>query len=102
MIRMEAICGHGKERQDLNKLTVIIRENCPYCDCAMRYIDQIVKSSSKYSGIEIERIDDAAAKKKYDYYYLPAFFKGEWKILEGGADHRDMIDVLDAVLEQDD
>ena len=64
----------------MSKLTIFHLPGCPYCRKARQALEEL-----DTSGVEIEWIDEsanAAEAEKYDYYYVPAVFRGGEKLFE--------------------
>ncbi|MCL2126008.1 MAG: thioredoxin family protein [Oscillospiraceae bacterium] len=87
----------------MKKITMFTMRGCPYCNAALRWMDELAAEDPKYLSIEIEKIDEVASPgiaSKYDYYYVPTYYIGGEKLHEGAAS-RDIIErVLNAALEE--
>jgi len=87
----------------MKKITMFIMASCPYCKKALRWMDELRAEDTKYGEIETEIIDESARPdiaRRYDYYYVPAFFIGEKKLHEGAADPDMIRRVFDVALEE--
>ena len=61
---------------------------CPYCQRAAGVIAELEQEHPEYKDIKIDKINEILhplEAKKYDYYYVPAFFDGS-----GGAASRSL------------
>ena len=85
----------------MKKITMFMQESCPYCQAAAGWMDKLLAENSKYSALEIEKIDELVypdIAEKYDYWYVPAYFAGEEKIHEGAASLGKIQQVFEAAL----
>lgn len=85
----------------MKKITMFYFQSCPYCQKALKLLDELKAENAQYAAIEIEMIDEKknpAIAEQYDYYYVPTFFVGEQKLHEGAADKEKVKAVLDAAL----
>jgi len=85
----------------MQKITMFILTNCPYCRQAARYIEKLYESDERYRGIPIETIDEARhpdIANRYDYYYVPTLYVGEKKEFEGAPGFQDIKRVFDEAL----
>lgn len=65
---------------------MMILEACPYCREAFRMMDELREKNPAYRDVEIEVIEESKEPEKVeglDYWYVPTFFVGDVKILEG-------------------
>jgi len=87
----------------MRKITLFIMERCPYCQAALRYMDALYAENAEYASLEVEIIDELVhpgIAKKYDYYYVPAYYVGNKKLHEGAASMRKIRRVFDAALKR--
>lgn len=76
---------------------------CPYCRRASGVIAQLMQEHPEYKKIKVLQIDETRhpeEAKKYDYYYVPTFFKGDEKVYEAapGDTSEKMREILGQVL----
>ena len=70
----------------MKKITFFYLSNCPYCHRANALIDEIIAEDPKYAAVEFDRIEESqqrALAETYDYWYVPCFFLGKEKLMEG-------------------
>lgn len=70
----------------MKKIKVFYLENCPHCRRAFKILDELQAKNSKYSGIEIEFIEESKnvqVANAHDYYLVPTFYVDGVKIHEG-------------------
>jgi len=85
----------------MEKITMFIMKSCPYCQAALRMMDDLFAENPEYQSLEIEKIDETVhpgIANKYDYYYVPTFFIGDKKLHEGVATTKKIRRVFDAAL----
>ena len=85
----------------MKKITMFIQRSCPYCNAALRYMDDLFAENPGYLSLEIEKIDELAhpdIARKYDYYYVPTLYVGDKKLHEGAASPERIKLVLDAAM----
>ena len=86
----------------MKKITMFTMHSCPYCQAALRWMDKLLAKDSRYSALEIEKIDELIypeIAEKYDYWYVPTFYIGDEKVHEGAASLRKIRKVFDMALE---
>ena len=69
----------------MEKVILFYLEDCPYCHYAKRAIEELKKENPKYSGIDIEWIEESRYPEvadRYNYYYVPTIFYGDKKLYE--------------------
>lgn len=76
---------------------------CPYCQRAAGVIAELEQEHPEYKQIKIDKINEVLhplEAKKYDYYYVPAFFDGQKKLYEAqpGDDAEKMHKILGEIL----
>ena len=65
---------------------MMMLDTCPYCRQAFAMMDKLKEEHPEYKEIPIDVIEETREPEKtkgYDYWYVPTFFVGEQKILEG-------------------
>jgi len=87
----------------MKKITMFTIKSCPYCNAALRWMDELFAENAKYRALEIENIDEVLhpnIANKYDYYYVPTYYVGGKKLHEGAATFDVVKRVFDAALEE--
>jgi len=85
----------------MKKLQFFMFETCPYCQKAIRLMNELRAENPAYAAIQMETIDekkDPATADKYDYWYVPTFFLDGKKLHEGDITKQQMEEVLKAAL----
>ena len=85
----------------MKKITMFTMETCPYCQKALRWMDELRTENAAYKALEIERIDEQIhpeIAEKYDYYYVPTYYVGGEKLHEGAASLEIIKRVFDAAM----
>ena len=85
----------------MKKITMFMFASCPYCNKAIGIQQKLLKQE-KYSGVEIEMIDEKKQPdiaNRYDYFYVPTYYVDGKKLHEGAADEENVKAVLDAAVE---
>ena len=85
----------------MKKITMFTMESCPYCQAALRWMDELIAENPDYRAIEIEKIDEVIypdIAEKFDYYYVPTYYVGDEKLHEGVASLKKIKRVFDAAL----
>ena len=70
----------------MKKITYFYLASCPHCRRCNTLIDEIVAEDPKYAAVEFERIEESqnpSIAETYDYWYVPCFFIGKEKVMEG-------------------
>lgn len=65
---------------------MMVLDTCPYCRQAFRMMEELKAAHPAYRDVDIEVIEESREPKKaegYDYWYVPTFFVGSVKVLEG-------------------
>jgi glutaredoxin len=81
----------------MKKVKAFYLENCPHCKRAFKMIEVLKAKNPKYSGIEIEYIDESMhvqAANAHDYYFVPTFYVDDVKVHEGVPTFEKIEDVL--------
>ena len=68
------------------KVKMMMLDSCPYCKQAFKMMDKLQAQHPEYKNVDIDVIEERKEPEKikgYDYWYVPTFFVGEQKILEG-------------------
>ncbi len=86
----------------MKKITLFVLEKCPFCNKALKYIEEAKAENPAFCDIEIEIIDEGKEPEladKYDYYYVPTFYVGGEKLHEGGIYPPEVKEILTKALE---
>ena len=73
----------------MQKITLFILPNCPYCRSALRDLEAVCAEHPELRQVPIERVDESREPERAnrsDYYYVPTFYVGERKTQEGAID----------------
>lgn len=68
------------------EVKMMVLDACPYCKQAFRMMEELKKRHPEYENVKIEVIEEDREPEKikgYDYWYVPTFFVGGKKIMEG-------------------
>ena len=85
----------------MQKITMFTMKSCPYCQAALRWMDELLRENAAYKALEIEKIDELVypdIADRYDYYYVPTYYVGGVKLHEGAASLEKIRKVFDAAL----
>ena len=72
-------------------------KNCPYCRQALKDLDALL-ADPRYQNLRITKIDEGENPEladQYDYYYVPTFYLGAQKKLEGALTRAQIQALLD-------
>ena len=86
----------------MKDILMMILSDCPYCHSADRMIAQLTAENPAYESLTIKRVDEAVEVEfanSLDYYYVPTFYVGGEKLLEGVPTLEKVKAVLDRALE---
>ena len=86
----------------MKDILMMILSDCPYCHNADRMIAQLTAENPAYESLTIKRVDEAVETEfanSLDYYYVPTFYVGGEKLLEGVPTLAKVRAVLDRALE---
>lgn len=87
----------------MKPVTMFILKSCPYCQRALRYMEELMKETPKYKDIPIKYIDEGMEPEiadKYDYYYVPTYYVDDKKVHEGEATKEDVRRVFEKAEEE--
>lgn len=65
---------------------MMVLDTCPYCRQAFQFMDELKVEHPEYKNVQIEVIEESREPEKikgFDYWYVPTFFVGSEKIMEG-------------------
>ncbi|MDR3086079.1 MAG: thioredoxin family protein [Christensenellaceae bacterium] len=85
----------------MKPITLFMFEACPYCQEALRFIEELKAENPAYAAIPFTMIDerlDPVTADKFDYYYVPTFYVGDQKLHEGASTKEKVKAVYDAAL----
>lgn len=88
----------------MRKVMMMLLPDCPYCHQANRLLKELMQEDSRYAAIPIFRVDESvetALANSLDYYYVPTFYVGDVKMMEGVPSKEKVRAVLDAALEDE-
>ena len=86
----------------MKKITMFTMKSCRYCRAALNWMDELSAENDQYKSLDIEYIDERdnpVLARKYDYYYVPAFYIGGKKMHEGAASLEIIRRIFDTALE---
>ena len=78
----------------MKELTILITDWCPYCNRALKWVDELQKEDSRFKEIAVTVIDEEKEpelSKKFDYYYVPTYYVGDIKLHEGATSKEQLI-----------
>lgn len=87
----------------MKPITMFILKSCPYCQRALKYMEEIMKETPKYKNIPIKYIDEGVepdVADQYDYYYVPTYYVDDKKVHEGAASKDDVRRVFEKAEEE--
>jgi glutaredoxin len=70
----------------MKEVTMFMFDGCPHCSRAKEMIAEIFAVHPEYARVPFTVIDEnknPALADQYDYYYVPTFFTGDVKMMEG-------------------
>ncbi len=70
----------------MKELTVFYFPECPFCQQAFRWHEEIFREHPEYKEIPLRLVDEhreAALADSYDYWFVPAYFLDGEKLGEG-------------------
>jgi len=70
----------------MKEVKMFMFEGCPHCRNAGKMIAEIFTEHPEYTKVPFTVIDENKNPEiadKYDYYYVPTFFTGDVKMMEG-------------------
>lgn len=84
-------------------MRMFILKNCPHCQRAIKWIEELKEENPEYQEIEIELVDEqinSVIADEYDYYYVPALYDGNVKLHEGVASKEGLKNIFDNYLKK--
>ena len=88
---------------NMKKITYFYLASCPHCIRANKLIDEIIAEDPKYAAVVFDRIEESqqmSVAKTYDYWYVPCFFIGKEKLMEGVPSKEKIKAAMDAALSE--
>ena len=76
--------------------------SCPHCKKADKLLEELFAEDPRFSDIEIKKIDEQKNSKladSYDYYYVPCFWYGDRKLMEGVPSKEKVKSAIEFVLD---
>lgn len=70
----------------MKEVKMFMFDGCPHCRRAKEMIAEIFAENPEYAKVPFTVIDEnknPEIANKYDYYYVPAFYSGDVKMMEG-------------------
>ena len=70
----------------MKEVKMFMFEGCPHCQRAEEMITEIFAEHPEYARIPFTVIDERKnpeIAEEYDYYYVPTFYTGDVKMMEG-------------------
>ena len=68
------------------QVKMMILDTCPYCGQAFRMMEELKETNPAYRTVDVDVIEEDREPEKtkgYDYWYVPTFFVGPKKMMEG-------------------
>ena len=81
----------------MQEITMFVLKNCPYCRQARKDLEDLLKDP-RYQGdfhYNDRRRGKSALADHHDYYYVPTFYLGSQKKLEGALTRSQIQALLD-------
>jgi glutaredoxin len=70
----------------MKEVKLFMFEGCPHCRNALNMLKEIFAEHPEYKKVPLTIIDERKHPEiadQYDYYYVPTFYAGAEKIMEG-------------------
>lgn len=80
----------------MQTVTMMILKSCPYCRQALAMVEELRRERPEYAGVQVDVFDENEHKRladSLDYYYVPTFFVGKKKMMEG-VPSRDKVEAV--------
>lgn len=87
----------------MKNIKLFYLKNCPFCKNALKEIEYLKSTDTKYKDITIEMIEESENREiasSYDYYLVPTFYIDEQKVHEGVCGREDIKKVFDIALKE--
>ena len=88
----------------MKEVLMMLLPDCPYCRQAEKMLSQLMEQEPRYRQVSIRRVDESAEPEfadTLDYFYVPTFFVGGEKLMEGVPTLYKVRSVLEAALEEE-
>lgn len=85
----------------MKELTMFYLEGCPYCRRAFAYMDELKKENPVYETVPIRLVEERKERElaeSYDYFYVPTYYLGDEKLVEGVLEKDDVKGVFERAL----
>ena len=72
----------------MTPILMMILEDCPYCQRALGYMEELKAECPEYRDIPVQIADENKEKKladSLDYYYVPTYYVDGIKVQESAA-----------------
>lgn len=86
------------------EITYFYLQNCPHCRHADQLIQEIIHEEPKYSAVKFRKVEETEEKAladSFDYWYVPCFYLGEDKLMEGVPSKEKIRAAMEKALEAD-
>jgi len=83
------------------ELTYFYLRTCPHCHHADRLIQELISENPEYANVKFHKVEESEEKEladSYDYWYVPCFYLGEEKLMEGVPSKEKVKAAMDRVL----
>lgn len=70
----------------MKEITYFYLKTCPYCRQADRLIQELIEKEPQFAAVSIRKIEErehAEIADQYNYYFVPCFYIGKEKMMEG-------------------
>lgn len=87
----------------MKEVWMMLLPDCPYCRQADRMLEQLMEEEPRYRQVPIRRVDESVERAfadALDYYYVPTFYVGGQKRMEGVPTREKVRAVLEEALEE--
>ena len=83
------------------ELTYFYLRTCPHCCRADEIIRELIAENPKYADVKFRKVEESEEKEladSYDYWYVPCFYLGTEKLMEGVPSKEKVKAALDRAL----
>ena len=70
----------------MKEVKLFMFEGCPHCRNALNMLKELFAEHPEYEKVPLTMIDEKKHPEiadQYDYYYVPTFYVGNEKVMEG-------------------
>ena len=70
----------------MKEITYFYLKTCPYCRQTDQMISELIAQEPQFSAVSIQKIEERECPDiadQYDYYFVPCFYIGKKKLMEG-------------------